>query len=43
MVFYFVNGYVMVKGKKFFYDGDLLYWSKRNFKFYFGEIEKVLK
>ena len=40
---YSVNGYVMVKGKKSPYDGDLLYWSKRNSKLYSGETEKALK
>ena len=33
----------MVKGKKSPYDGDLLYWSKRNSKLYSGETEKALK
>ena len=40
---YSVNGYLMVKGKKSPYDGDLLYWSKRNSKLYSGETEKALK
>ena len=40
---YSVNGYLMVKGEKSPYDGDLLYWSKRNSKLYSGETEKALK
>ena len=35
--------FVMVKGDKSPYDGDLAYWSKRNSKLYNGETSKALK
>ena len=37
------NGYVMVKGNKSPYDGDLLYWSQRNSKLYDGATSKALQ
>ncbi|NER40176.1 MAG: RNA-dependent DNA polymerase [Oscillatoria sp. SIO1A7] len=37
------NKHVMVKGDSSPYDGNLLYWSKRNSKLYDGPTEKVLK
>ncbi len=37
------NKFVMVKGKKSPYDGDLLYWSQRNSLLYDGETAKSLK
>ncbi|NMF67040.1 RNA-dependent DNA polymerase (plasmid) [Brasilonema octagenarum UFV-E1] len=35
--------YVMVKGNKSPYDGDIQYWSERNSKLYDGETSKALK
>ena len=40
---YSENKYVMVKGEKSPYDGDLVYWSERNSKLYDGETSKLLK
>ena len=40
---YSENKFVNVKGDKSPYDGDLIYWSKRNSKFYDGETSKALK
>jgi len=40
---YSENKFVMVKGEKSPYDGDLLYWSKRNSKLYDGETAKALR
>lgn len=38
-----VNRFVMVKGNKSPFDGDLIYWAKRNSKFYTGATSRVLK
>ena len=35
--------HVMVKGDKTPYDGDVIYWSERNSKYYDGETSKALK
>ena len=40
---YSENKFVMVKGGKSPYDGDLLYWSKRNSNLYDGHTAKALK
>ena len=40
---YSENKFVMVKGNKSPYDGDLTYWSERNSKLYDGITSKVLK
>ncbi|MGB7443957.1 MAG: reverse transcriptase domain-containing protein [Coleofasciculaceae cyanobacterium] len=40
---YSENKFVMVKGIKSPYDGDLLYWSKRNSHLYDGQTAKALK
>ena len=40
---YSENKFVMVKGEKSPYDGDLLYWSKRNSNLYDGSRAKALK
>ena len=40
---YSENKFVNVKGDKSPYDGDLVYWSKRNSKYYDGETSKALK
>ncbi|NEP77794.1 MAG: HNH endonuclease, partial [Okeania sp. SIO3B3] len=40
---YSENKFVMVKGTKSPYDGDLLYWSKRNSNLYDGHTAKALK
>jgi RNA-directed DNA polymerase len=37
------NAYVMVKGNKSPYDGDLPYWSQRNSKLYTGATSKALQ
>ncbi|MBW4607337.1 MAG: reverse transcriptase N-terminal domain-containing protein [Hassallia sp. WJT32-NPBG1] len=37
------NAYIMVKGKKSPFDGDLVYWSQRNSKLYFGITSKALQ
>lgn len=37
------NSYVMVKGNKSPFDGDITYWSERNSKLYDGATSKVLK
>jgi RNA-directed DNA polymerase len=37
------SGYVMVKGNKSPYDGDLVYWSQRNSKLYDGTTSKALQ
>ncbi len=37
------NKFVMVKGEKSPYDGDLLYWSKRNSNLYDGQTAKALQ
>jgi group II intron reverse transcriptase/maturase len=37
------NAHVMVKGKKSPFDGDLVYWSQRNSKLYFGATSKALQ
>ena len=42
-VSYSENKFVNVKGEKSPYDGDLIYWSKRNSKLYDGETSKALK
>ena len=41
-VSYSENRFVNVKGEKSPYDGDLVYWSKRNSKLYDGETSKAL-
>lgn len=38
-----VNKHVMVSGERSPYDGDLIYWSKRNSKLYDGPTAKLLK
>ncbi|NEP42748.1 MAG: RNA-dependent DNA polymerase [Okeania sp. SIO2H7] len=43
MVPYSENKFVMVRGKKSPYDGDLLYWSKRNSNLYDGHTARTLK
>ncbi len=40
---YSENKFVMVKGTKSPYDGDLLYWSQRNSSLYYGNTAKALK
>ena len=40
---YSENKFINVKGEKSPYDGDLVYWSKRNSKLYDGETSKALK
>lgn len=40
---YTVNRFVNVKGDKSPYDGDLVYWSKRNSKHYVGHTSNCLK
>lgn len=40
---YSENKYVMVRGNKSPFDGDLAYWSERNSKLYDGETSKTLK
>jgi len=40
---YSENSFVMVKGEKSPFDGDLLYWSKRNSLLYDGHTAKALK
>jgi RNA-directed DNA polymerase len=40
---YSEHKFVMVKGNKSPYDGDIAYWSKRNSKLYDGATSKVLK
>jgi RNA-directed DNA polymerase len=40
---YSVNKFVNVKGNKSPFDGDLIYWSKRNSKSYDGATSKTLK
>ena len=40
---YSENKFVQVKGEKSPYDGDLVYWSKRNSKLYDGETSKALR
>lgn len=40
---YSENKFVQVKGDKSPYDGDLIYWSKRNSKLYDGETSKALR
>ena len=42
-VSYSENKFVNVKGEKSPYDGDFVYWSKRNSKLYNGETSKALK
>ena len=42
-VSYSENRFVNVKGDKSPYDGDFIYWSKRNSKLYDGETSKALK
>ena len=39
---YSENKFINVKGNKTPYDGDLIYWSKRNSKLYNGETSKAL-
>ena len=41
-VSYSENRFINVKGEKSPYDGDLVYWSKRNSKLYDGETSKAL-
>jgi RNA-directed DNA polymerase len=38
-----VNSHIAVKGKKSVYDGDLLYWSKRNDQRFTGPLARKLK
>ena len=40
---YSENRYVKVKGDKSPFDGDLIYWSKRNSKFYDGQTSSALR
>ena len=40
---YSENKFINVKGKKSPYDGDILYWSKRNSKLYDGPTAQTLK
>ena len=40
---YSVNRFINVKGNKSPFDGDLIYWAKRNSKYYDGMTAKVLK
>lgn len=40
---YSENKYVMVRGDKSPFDGDLAYWSERNSKLYDGETSRTLK
>jgi group II intron reverse transcriptase/maturase len=40
---YAENRHIMVKGNKSPYDGDLVYWSKRNSDLYDGHTSKALK
>mgnify|MGYP006356834675 FL=1 len=40
---YSENKFANVKGDKSPYDGDLVYWSKRNSKLYDGETSKALR
>ena len=40
---YSENRFVNVKGNKSPYDGDFIYWSKRNSKLYDGETSKALR
>ncbi len=42
-VSYSENKFVNVKGDKSSYDGDIIYWSKRNSKLYDGETSKALQ
>lgn len=42
-VSYSENKFVNVKGDKSSYDGDIIYWSKRNSKWYDGETSKALQ
>ena len=42
-VSYSENRFVNVKGDKSPFDGDFIYWSKRNSKLYYGETSKALK
>jgi RNA-directed DNA polymerase len=42
-VSYSIASYVMVKGNKSPFDGDIAYWSQRNSKLYDGITSKVLK
>jgi RNA-directed DNA polymerase len=42
-VSYSLGKYVMVKGEKSPYDGDLVYWSQRNSKLYDGMTSKALQ
>ena len=37
------NKFVNVKGDKSPFDGDLLYWAKRNSKYYFGLTTELLR
>jgi RNA-directed DNA polymerase len=40
---YSENKFVMVKGEKSPFDGDLAYWSERNSKLYYGDTSTALK
>jgi len=40
---YSENKFIMVKGKKSPFDGDLTYWSERNSKLYNGETSRALR
>jgi 5-methylcytosine-specific restriction endonuclease McrA len=40
---YSINKFINVKGNKSPFDGDLVYWSKRNSKYYNGPTVKTLK
>ncbi len=40
---YSEGSYIKVKGNKSPFDGDLIYWSKRNSKLYDGKTSKLLK
>jgi 5-methylcytosine-specific restriction endonuclease McrA len=40
---YSENKFIMVKGEKSPFDGDLTYWSERNSKLYNGETSRALR
>ena len=42
-IYYSENKFVMVKGKKSPFDGDIKYWPKRNSKYYDGATAKMLR
>lgn len=39
---YFENKFVIVKGNKSPYDGDMTYWSRRNSKLYDGSTSNIM-